>query len=270
MNIVRLALVVIVAYILGLGTGLVGGVVFSFREFAVPANSSTAATGDQDVASLGQGGQGSSPASSPLTSSSASSSSSSSSPAPLSASPAPSSPSAPVSSATPDAAGASPGAGQDTSASQPVASSAPSSEPSVGPVPSPVTIHTAPSPAPSRVAAAHHVGKATLLVTANKGNGFAVYIDGTKRGVTPCKVEVKSDVTHNVKVAGGDKFKSWQVGIKPAANEQRIVKALLVYIPPAPPPPPAPRYHPYVPPAQPRYVPNNGGGRPVVTGNTRW
>lgn len=43
MDTMRMAIVVIVAYVLGLGTGLVGGVVFSFKEFAAPTPAGTAA-----------------------------------------------------------------------------------------------------------------------------------------------------------------------------------------------------------------------------------
>jgi hypothetical protein len=271
MDIMRMALVVIVAYILGLGTGLVGGVVFSLKEFAAPAGAVVATTGSQSgSAATPSSDRSAKPekpasgdeeeaseretprpeASAPAKSASPRASARPSTLAMASASPLPSA----------EVAEATPSDEESTTSGAVSEHDTPSAEPSAETAP-----EASPSPTPSR---------SSLLVVANKGKGFAVYVDGEKRGATPVTVEVAPGRTHTVKVVGGEKFKSWQTHVKPDAGEKLMVKAVLAYIPPPPPAPvaaPAPRYYPPAP--APRYVPSyggGGGGRPGVTGSSRW
>ena len=259
MDIARLAVVVIVSYILGLGTGVVGGVVFSFREFSAPA--SVAAT---DEASP-QPTKSATPTDDRKPTASPSDVSTLPSSEPEPASPAPvksATPSTPRSAApsTPDpetkpveTPSSTPGAVPETDPA-PTASTSPASEPSSSPEKKPL---------PS-----------VLSISANKGKGFAVFVDGNKVGATPLVINVSPDKTHLVKVAGGDKYKSWEQKVHPTAGEKRAIEATLTFVPPPEPPPvaaPAPRYYP----PAPRYYPPpggsvSGGGRPGVSGNTRW
>lgn len=266
MDLLRMSIVVIVAYVLGLGTGVVGGVFFSFREFATPV-AAAPATAPSPVAD-DTGGPRPMAVDTPYVDPTASPAVAASPDAtPVAGSPAPSLPVA--GSPEPSPVAGSPAASPDA----PVAGSP-------GPVavdtPAPDETPDEPSPTPDETPpAAPRPEKATLVVTSNKGEGFKVFVDGTMAGKTPVSVSVTAGKPHHVKVVGGDSYTSWEGKVTPNAGDKRKVEAAMSYIPPPPaynPPPPAyvpppPAYNPppvYYPPA------NTGGGRPSVRGNQRF
>lgn len=276
MDIARMAVVVIVSYILGLGTGMVGGVVFSFHEFAAPPG--TAAVASESTPSPSKRASAEPPSDRPSEVADASPSANAPSAAPSSAVESPK-----VAVASPSPAPTEderPEPSPSTASGAVAESETPSDAASGAPAPSDASKEekeheaeaeggASPKAKPTPEPAAE---RATLAITTNKGKKpFAVYIDGAKVGVTPIVVTVAPDKTHRVKVVGGEDYSTWEEKIKPTAGEKRAVQAVLSYVPPPPPvAAPAPVYYP---PARPVYVPpsgGGGGGRPGVYGNTRF
>lgn len=260
MDLMRTAVVVIVAYILGLGTGVVGGVWYSFHEFAAPVAPVSASPSPTMAASP-------SPSPTALALGSPSPSASApTSPSPLASTSPPASPVA----ASPSPSGSgSPLA--STSQASPSASPSPAAHsPSLAATPSPRLEQTeTPTPTPSAKPAA-----ATFVVSVNKGDGFKVMIDGEAVGKTPLTVHVAPGKAHHVKVLGGERYTSWEGKVTPQSGEKREIQATISYVPPPPPPPvyhappPPPVYH--APPPRHYSAPSGGGGRPSVQGNQRF
>ncbi|MBM3463377.1 MAG: PEGA domain-containing protein [Armatimonadetes bacterium] len=236
-----MSIIVIVAYVLGLGTGVVGGVVFSFNEFAAPV---VAVTPSPQATVAGTPSPSVAASESPLAVDSPSPTESVSPSPTVAASASPSG----IAVDSPSPTSASPSA---------VAQETPTASPSPTPSPTP-----SPSPTPKKPSTA------TLVVNDNKGSGFKVYVDGEMKGKTPLSVEVAADKPHQIKVIGGERYTTWEGKVTPGPGEKREIVATLSYIPP-PPPPVYRAPEPYNPPAY-NPPPSYGGGRPSVQGQQRF
>ena len=253
MDVIRMSVVVIVAYVLGLGTGLVGGVVYSFKNFSSPVPSQTAVL-DGHSPSPGTSPTrmaGASPGARPSTSPNAVTVSTSPSPSTV----AMTDPSPKVdASATPA-----------TSPSQAPSMSPDKASPEPDPSETP-TVVDSPKPEPSKTAVVEPPPPqedSTLMVTANKGKGFKIFINGNDTNeTTPATIQVPPG-TNTIKVVGGDKFRSWQAKVTTKPGQKKSLEATLATIPPPPPVVTAPRpvYYPPVRTAPPPvYHPRPSGG----------
>jgi PEGA domain len=256
MQFLRVGIAVLVAFMLGIGVGLVGGVYVSVHEFAAPVKPAIA----ESSASPSPAREAKEPTASPSTTPGSSAS--------AAASPSPS----PTASASPKAVATTP---HDEPSPDASATATPAHEVAKEPQ---QQAEPSPSSSPTEEPSPDKPKKATLRVTANKGNGFKVLVDGESKGVTPMAVEVSPGKPHTVKVVGGDKYKSWIGKATAQAGEIEDVQAELTFIEaPAPVAAPAPVYHApayhapayrprpsYNPPA--RYYPPSGGGAPSITG----
>jgi hypothetical protein len=68
---------------------------------------------------------------------------------------------------------------------------------------------------------------ALLWITANKGDGFEVYVNGLPVGKTPVRVKVVPGKTHLVKVVGGEEYTSFSAKVTPGPAEHREIAAVL-------------------------------------------
>ncbi|MHB2017767.1 MAG: PEGA domain-containing protein [Candidatus Xenobia bacterium] len=246
-NTIRLIVMVLFTYIVGLGTGVVAGVAISFREFGKPM---VVAAGAPAVAAVTPAEVTPLASTSPLAVSTPSPTRASASRlfSPTMVTPTPAPPPPPV--AVHQTAAPSP---TEEPPSPPPATSVDDESPTPDETPTPEATPThraAPEPA-------------TLVVGTNKGNGFRTYIDGRDAGETPVEWRVQPGKRHTVKVVGGDKFTTWEgiVQLTPG-QRQRVIAELHTR---AAPPPPPPAYNP-----PPVYNPPPSYGPPPVSGTRRF
>lgn len=264
MDVIRVSVVVIVAYVLGLGTGLVGGVVYSFKNFSSPVPAQATALEGRSpspgtsVAPMA----GASPEAHPSTASSG---------VAVTASPSASTVAMTEPSPSVDAS-ATPATSPSETPSASPAKASPEPEPSETP-----TVVESPTPevSPSKTPPPPQEDS-TLVVMANKGKGFKIFINGNDTNeTTPATIQVPPG-TNTIKVVGGDKFRSWTAKVTTKAGQKKTVQAALAAIPPPPPvvTAPQPVYYPPARPApQPVYRPRPSGsssGGSTLPGNRRF